>query len=223
MSKLIKKTIIRTKLTLLSGLHIGDSKDTTEIGGIDSPIVRRKDNREPYIPGSSLKGKVRCLLEQMDGATKVGNSQKVNDVFGIAEKNNTKTSRVIFRDAYFAKNDEDYSGDNIYTLLKDSEYTDMPFSEMKVENTIDRVLGKAKDGGIRNIERVPAGVKFFVEVVINHFEREEEIKAKELLIKGFKALNNDYLGGSGTRGYGHVKIDLPGEENTSWREETINF
>lgn len=223
MSKLIKKTIIRTKLTLLSGLHIGDSKDTTEIGGIDSPIVRRKDNREPYIPGSSLKGKVRCLLEQMDGATKVGNSQKVNDVFGIAEKNNTKTSRVIFRDAYFAKNDEDYSGDNIYTLLKDSEYTDMPFSEMKVENTIDRVLGKAKDGGIRNIERVPAGVKFFVEVVFNHFEREEEIKAKELLIKGFKALNNDYLGGSGTRGYGHVKIDLPGEENTSWREETINF
>lgn len=222
MRKLIKKTIVKTRLTLLSGLHIGDSKDTTEIGGIDSPIVRRKDNREPYIPGSSLKGKVRCLLEQIDGAAKVGNSAKINAVFGIAEKNNTQTSRVIFRDAYFAKEDNDYPLENIYEILRDSEYTDMPFTEMKVENTIDRVLGKAKDGGIRNIERIPPGVKFNIEVVINSFEKEEN-HAMELLVEGFKALNNDYLGGSGTRGYGQVKVELPGEEGSSWHEETIKF
>ncbi|MBW7942621.1 MAG: type III-A CRISPR-associated RAMP protein Csm3 [Candidatus Kuenenia stuttgartiensis] len=222
MNKLLKKTIVRTQMTLLSGLHIGDSKETTEIGGIDAPVVRRKDNREPYIPGSSIKGKVRCLLEQIDGAAKVGNSEKVNAVFGLAEKNNTQTSRVIFRDAYFARNNSDYSADNIYQILRDSEYTDMPFSEMKVENTIDRVLGKAKDGGIRNIERIPAGIKFNIEVVINHFEAENN-NARELLIEGFKALNNDYLGGSGTRGYGHVKVDLPEDAGTSWKEETIAF
>lgn len=221
MSKLISKTIIRTQMTLLSGLHIGDSKETTEIGGIDSPVVRRKDNREPYIPGSSLKGKIRCLLEQIDGASKVGNSEKVNKVFGIASKEKTISSRVIFRDSYFAKEDVDYADSNIFRILKEGEFTDMPFTEMKVENTIDRISGKASDGGIRNIERIPAGVKFNIEVLINNFE-DENVGSKELLIEGFRALNNDYLGGSGTRGYGHVKIDLPGE-NTSWKEEKIEF
>lgn len=228
MIKLTKKTIIRTHLELLSGLHIGDSKETTEIGGIDLPVVRRKDNREPYIPGSSIKGKIRCLLEQIEGVTKVGDSEKVNKVFGIAEKDNTLTSRVIFRDAYFAKEDKDYQNGmgnlnvNVYNMLKEGEYTDMPFTEMKVENTIDRVLGKAKDGGIRNIERIPAGAKFNIEIVINEYEGENNGSYK-MLIEGLKALNNDYLGGSGSRGYGNVKVDLPGEESTSWKEETINF
>lgn len=222
MNKLQYKTIIKTQLTLLSGLHIGDSKETTEIGGIDSPVVRRKDNREPYIPGSSLKGKIRCLLEQIEGVADVGGSEKINSVFGIAKKNNTQTSRVIFRDAYFSKNDEDYSADNIYEILKNSEYTDMPYTEMKVENTIDRVMGKARDGGIRNIERIPAGAKFNIEVVVNHFEEDKE-DAIALLLEGFKALNNDYLGGSGTRGYGHVKVDLPNEENSKWNADPINF
>ncbi|MCO5232087.1 MAG: type III-A CRISPR-associated RAMP protein Csm3 [Chitinophagales bacterium] len=222
MAKLINKTIIKTQITLLSGLHIGDSKETTEIGGIDSPVIRRKDNREPYIPGSSLKGKIRCLLEQIEGVINVGDSEKINRVFGIAKKDNTQASRLIFRDSYFSKEDSDYERENIFLELKESEYTDMPYTEMKAENTIDRVQGKAKDGGIRFIERIPAGVKFNIEVIINEFENENN-NAKQILIEGFKALNNDYLGGSGTRGYGHVKVDLPGEENTSWKEETISF
>ena len=226
--KIIKKTVIRTKLELLSDLHISDSKETTEIGGIDLPVVRRKDNREPYIPGSSIKGKIRCLLEQIEGVTEVGDSEKINKVFGIAKKDNTLSSRLIFRDAYFAKEDVDYQNGNgglninVYNTLKEGEYTDMPFTEMKVENTIDRVLGKAKDGGIRNIERIPAGAKFNIEIIINEYEGETNGSLK-ILIEGLKALNNDYLGGSGSRGYGHVKVDLPGEEGTSWKEETINF
>ena len=65
--KLYKKLIIRGTLKCLTGLHIGASKETAEIGGVDLPVVRRKDNNEPFIPGSSLKGKIRCLLEQVTG------------------------------------------------------------------------------------------------------------------------------------------------------------
>ena len=60
MEKLFKKIFFEGTLECLSGLHIGDSKDNVEIGGLDSPVVRRKDNNQPYIPGSSMKGKMRC-------------------------------------------------------------------------------------------------------------------------------------------------------------------
>jgi len=230
--KLLAKYRIETTMELLSGLHIGDSKETTEIGGIDSPVVRRKDNREPYIPGSSIKGKIRCLLEQVRGISIVGNCEEVNKVFGIAEKTNTISSRLIFRDAYMIK-------DDVFAKLETGEFTDMPFTEMKVENTIDRVKGKAKDGGIRNIERIPAGAKFKIEMVLNVIDDEwvenkpeQEIKLvhqkkhkeiSSLLSEGIKLLNNDYLGGSGSRGYGHVKVDLPSEPNTTWKEEIISL
>ncbi|MBM3436259.1 MAG: type III-A CRISPR-associated RAMP protein Csm3, partial [Bacteroidetes bacterium] len=116
--KLLGKYKISTTLELLSGLHIGDSKDTTEIGGIDSPVVRRKDNREPYIPGSSIKGKIRCLLEQVRGIALVGNCEEINKVFGIADKANTVSSRLIFRDAYMIK-------DEVFVRLESGEFTDM--------------------------------------------------------------------------------------------------
>ena len=109
--KLLGKYKIETTMELLSGLHIGDSKETTEIGGIDSPVVRRKDNREPYIPGSSIKGKIRCLLEQVRGISVVGDCEEINKIFGIAKKDNTLSSRLIFRDAYMVK-------DEIYDRLK---------------------------------------------------------------------------------------------------------
>ena len=66
MEKLVKKLKISTTIKLLTGLHIGGSKDNVEIGGIDTPVIKiaTKDN-QPYIPGSSLKGKMRCLLEQV--------------------------------------------------------------------------------------------------------------------------------------------------------------
>lgn len=196
---LTKKVKVTTTMKLLSGIHIGDSKESVEIGGVDSPVVRRKDNQQPYIPGSSIKGKMRCLLEQMEGATDVGNSPSVNNVFGIANRNETKRSKIIFRDAYLTK-------DSV-KMLENSPNTDMPYTEIKFENTIDRVLGAAKGGGIRKQERIPAGSIFEVEFVINVFNVEnDEQTSKEMLQKGIKALQNDYLGGSGSRGYGQIEF-----------------
>ena len=72
MEKLVKKIKIQTSITLVTGLHIGGSSDNVEIGGIDNPVIKlaTREN-QPYIPGSSLKGKMRCLLEQAAGDSKV--------------------------------------------------------------------------------------------------------------------------------------------------------
>jgi CRISPR-associated protein Csm3 len=215
-----RKIRVETRLKLLSGLHIGDSRERTDIGGIDNPVIRRKDTQQPYIPGSSIKGKIRSLLEQIDGISEIGGGRMgmssksdacnhINTVFGFA--NDDKPSRVIFRDAYLT--------DDSVKMLGASEYTDMPYTEAKSENSIDRVKGKAENP--RTQERVPAGAEFNIEFIINDFDDYDLEKVKATLVKGIQALNNDYLGGSGSRGSGHIYIALPGEKD--WKETAIEF
>lgn len=207
MPQLKKKIKYRGRLKVLTGLHIGDSNENVQIGAIDSPVVRRKDNNQPYIPGSSLKGKIRCLLEQARGMAMLGGSEEVNELFGINAGNNQvgdqdMPSKIIFRDAYLTK-------ESAEALLK-SDFTDYPFTEVKFENTIDRVRGVA--GNPRKFERIPAGAEFDLEIVINIWDNHDESQLKELLNEGLMLLRNDYLGGAGSRGYGHVEIFLQDPE-----------
>jgi len=206
--KLHKKIIIKGIMELISGIHVGDSKENVEIGGVDSPVVRRKDNNQPYIPGSSLKGKMRSLLDIANGFTDTTRRPDtgIGKLFGsLGEGNNGGIpSRLIVRDASMTKETvEEFSA---------SEFTDMPFTEIKFENTIDRIQGKATNP--RQFERVPAGAKFNVEFVINIFgeiegeAQENELKHLQLFNAGIKLLEDDYLGGSGSRGYGQVKFHL---------------
>ncbi len=222
--KLVKKVIAKAKLNLITGLHIGDSSDSVEIGGVDLPVVRVRfmegRTRQPYIPGSSLKGKMRCLLEQTRGATQIGGAPEVNHLFGITEnkKKNLKNipSRLIVRDAYLTE--------ETAKKLEKSEFTDLPFTEIKWENSIKRVEGAAEHP--RQIERVPAGAAFDLQFIINVFqnpaienweEASETQKLKGLLEEGIKLLNHDYLGGSGSRGYGQVEIS-----NLTYEEIVFN-
>lgn len=192
---LIKKITVKYKMTLITGLHIRGSKENVEIGGVDKTVIRRGIDNIPYIPGSSLKGKMRCLLEQIAGASSVGGNPEVNNVFGFARQN--LPSKLIVRDAYL-------DAESLERLNK-SEFTDLPLTEVKFENTIDRVRGVADNP--RQIERIPAGASFDVEFVINVWNNESDgKKSLELLKKGIKALENDYLGGNGSRGYGQVSF-----------------
>lgn len=194
MEKLVKKILVSTKLTVVTGLHIGGSKDSVEIGGIDNPVIKVATRKnQPYIPGSSLKGKMRCLLEQVNGATAVGKSEIVNNLFGYASNN--QPSKLIVRDAYL-------TADSVEKLVAAS--LDMPYTENKYENTIDRVKGKAEHP--RQSERVPAGAEFDVEMVINVWDNDSADELKQLLRQGIALIENDYLGGSGSRGYGQVKF-----------------
>lgn len=201
MKQLVKKIKINTSITLITGLHIGGNSENVEIGGIDNPVVKLASKGDvPYIPGSSLKGKMRCLLEQAAGAPKVGLDAKVNNLFGITESkaNNTgnQPSKIIVRDAMLSENSK--------KMLIDCDNLDMPYTENKFENVIDRIKGIAQHP--RQTERVPAGAVFDAEFIINVWDDDDEQGLMALFDKGIRLLENDYLGGSGSRGYGQIKF-----------------
>jgi CRISPR-associated protein Csm3 len=201
MKQLVKKIKINTSITLITGLHIGGNSENVEIGGIDNPVIKLASKGDvPYIPGSSLKGKMRCLLEQAAGAPKVGLDEKVNNLFGITENKAINTSnqpsKIIVRDAMLS--------DDSKKMLLDCDNLDMPYTENKFENVIDRVKGIAQHP--RQTERVPAGAEFCAEFIINIWDDDDEQELIALFEKGIRLLENDYLGGSGSRGYGQIKF-----------------
>ena len=194
------KVILEGIIELETGMHIGGTKETLKIGGTDNPVIRDAFGRI-LIPGSSLKGKIRALLERKDGKYKEdgrGNylphdcgECEICKIFGPHDSKNIKEPvRVIVRDAY---------------LQPEENKKDYDYLEIKVENTIDRLKRTTIKGGIRNMERVVAGSKFKFEVVFNIYKESDKELIKKF-IEGMKLLEDDYLGGSGSRGYGKIKF-----------------
>lgn len=208
--KLQKKIVYTGVLTLKTGLHIGGTNAALNIGGPDKFVVRNPLSNKPYIPGSSLKGKLRSLVEIAHGCVsdKDGKFLASNDpnsisgsLFGVATNNeNNKPSRLIVRDAELITPDKDFAN------------TDLPYTESKTEVSIDRVTARANP---RTFERVPAGAQFRINMILNIFDGEKEDVLKNTLIQAIELLQNDYLGGHGSRGYGQVEIELePAKEIT---------
>ena len=209
----------RVRLTALirlkSGLHIGAGKDSVEIGGIDNPVIKHPFTGEPYIPGSSLKGKLRFLLEWAFGAIRedgqawgfndtqtVDTNDPVLRIFGNALKDwKGGPTRLLMRDAPLCKQDR-----NRYRNAPDA------FFEEKTEVLIDRISGKAHDRvGPRQTERVPAGVAFEFECVFRLYDTGDgstrDLACLNWLILGLALLEQDALGGSGSRGYGRIAFE----------------
>lgn len=204
MDKLVKKIRVNYTLSLITGLHVGGNSENVQIGGIDNPVIRTAvKGNQPYIPGSSIKGKMRCLLEQVAGSAAVGGDDEVNNLFGYSKDN--KPSKLIVRDAMLT--------DESVELLNKCENLDMPYTEGKWENVIDRKKGTAEHP--RQTERIPAGVSFNVEFIVNIWDDDNENNMMKMLEKGITLIENDYLGGSGSRGYGQVKFEKISQQEFS--------
>nr|WP_298674065.1 type III-A CRISPR-associated RAMP protein Csm3 [uncultured Prevotella sp.] len=204
MAKLIKKIVYTGKIVLLTGLHIGGSNSAMNIGGPDNFVVRNPLNNLPYIPGSSLKGKLRSLCELYngevgaDGGPSKNPKDKSGALFGTSADDKTgHASRLIVRDAELDLANKD-----------DFKNCDMPYTESKTEANISRITSKASP---RTFERVPAGAKFNYEIILNIFEGENEKDLQDTLKQSKALLEDDYLGGNGSRGYGKIKFE---EEKT---------
>jgi len=196
---------------LLSGLHIGGGDDTMKIGGIDNGVIKDVNTDNPYIPGSSLKGKMRSLLEWDAGVVGIGDGSPFNSklldnpIFSDDTiKNNAEILLKLFGDKEGAFGITRISvGD--CRLSQVSE--DMVLSEAKYENVINRQKGTAEHP--RQTERVPAGVKFDFDIRIKVLDDNDSEEALVYMVKkGFELIESDYLGGSGSRGYGRVKFHL---------------
>lgn len=223
MSKLLKKVVYKGTITLKTGLHIGGTNAALNIGGPDKFVVRNPLNNVPYIPGSSLKGKLRALIEISNGCVSVNRdttgpsndpSSLSGELFGVAGDSQTsKPSRLIVRDAEMFTGKEDETELRQYEVkasdIPDLNNTDLPFTESKTEVAIDRVTAKANP---RTFERVPAGAIFRLDLVLNIFEGENEDRLKKTLARAIALLEDDYLGGQGSRGYGQVKIHFINEQ-----------
>ncbi len=199
----LNQKVFNVKIELESGLHIGGGDTAIEIGGVDNKVIRDAVSNEPFIPGSSLKGKMRHLLE--DYYENDQNHQKIIDIlFGKAgnEKNDNpalKQTRLQFVDLFMdtptKKTLNSTLGNRVYTVVK-------------YENSIDRKTGTAKNP--RPTERVPKGAIFQGKLILNILNNlgDEENSFMEVLEKGVELLNNSYLGGSGSRGYGKINVSL---------------
>lgn len=204
MARILGRVIIKADLVVKTGLHIGGGNSTLEIGGIDNSVIKNYKG-QPYVPGSSLKGKMRSLTELALGK---GNGKpcecgecEVCEIYGVGANQGTKgklPTRIIVRDAFLKPEVAEKM------LNKRDEFKDLELSytESKWENKIDRLNSKAMP---RVIERVPEDAVFETEFIYTVFNR-KDIDNLNYVLNGLKYLEDDYLGANGTRGYGKVKF-----------------
>ena len=197
-------------IRILTGLHVGGNKDNIEIGGMDQPIIKNPLNGEPYIPGSSIKGKMRSLIElglfaKQDQTMEYLNRGEpcgcgkadcvVCRIFGSSSSKNRSDdlgpTRIIVRDAYLADK-----------FKKKFESGELPMEE-KYENTIHRIKGVAEHP--RPLERVPAGVEFELNISFKVFDNDPE-DLIDYVFKGLRFIELDALGGHSSRGCGQVEF-----------------
>lgn len=194
------KILIKGKMKTKTGLHIGTGGEYSAIGAADSPVVRDAYENLPMVPASSLKGKMRTLLAKQYCPMSKNPSQDddaIQSLFGST----SKPGKLIFNDLFLNKECmEDLRSMGIYNT-----------TEVKFENTINRLSSVANP---RQIERVIRGCDFDLDMIYN-MEAESEAKVIpdfKLLADGFRLLQYDYLGGSGSRGYGKIAFsDLTAE------------
>ncbi|MCL5109172.1 MAG: type III-A CRISPR-associated RAMP protein Csm3 [Chloroflexi bacterium] len=205
--KLAKHKRLTAILACKTNLHIGGSKDDIEIGGLDSPVIRDQVSGRPYIPGSSLKGKLRSLLEYSEGKVQPNGNPcncarddcLVCTLFGphLRPNHELGPTRIIVRDAHLAEE----SLPAMEALIEQG----LRYTAAKTENMINRKTGTATNP--RTQEIVPAGAKFDLTIHLRVFEGDPEADMVKFIQRGLEMLKSEYLGGSGTRGYGWVAVE----------------
>jgi CRISPR-associated protein Csm3 len=230
--KLIGKLILEGEIHCESGLHIGAGKGSLEIGGADNPVVKDSHGR-PYVPGSTLRGRVRALLEQATGMAvpselvflskrkgqevRIHQSDRPDDeiciLFGRSpgrmekvgggelDSNYATPARLSVFDAPLVT-------ESITPQMR--ETLDDELTEVKSENAIDRITSQANP---RTLERVPAGARFKIRMVVDVL-CPEDAALPALLVQGLRLLEDDTLGGGGSRGSGRVRF---GDLKLTWR------
>ena len=222
--QLTKISRITGSIELVTGLHIGAGSDEMHIGGTDNPLIKNPVDGRPYIPGSSLKGKMRSLLEWRAGTVGDASGKPLSfsvlaRINGAADKDKQERAKNILK--LFGGAPEGNSDDNQNTLVqeigpsrlafwdcplddrwaKKMERRNRPLTEIKMENTIDRIGGAAKNP--RNTERVPPGAVFEFNLTMRIHDGEDLF---DEVLRGLRLVELTGLGGSGSRGYGKLRF-----------------
>ncbi len=236
--KLLGKVVITAQIKVVTGLRVGAATSALDIGGIDQPVLRDPITDKPYIPGSSLKGKLRSLLTKAYGYPLQQLVRRPVEVwlhwcesdqeyrcclvcptFGQFPSGPEQTrfpfvtpTRLIVRDSWLRDELEVAGEDGTVRRLKWSEVdTDLPYTEVKAEVALDIITAASNP---RQIERVPPGALFDAELLFSVFTKDDvlgidpnrERERLRAVLLAMRLLEDDYLGASGTRGYGKIKF-----------------
>lgn len=208
---LFGRLFIRAEIESITGLHIGGAGTDLEIGGLDKAVVRNPFNNRPYIPGSSLRGKMRSQTEKVKGLPQNNRIAQVRihtckdpdnygkcavcQVFGVpAELDFSGPTRLLVRDI-------ELSDKSVDVLI--NAKTDLLYAELKTEVAIDRVTSAATP---RTIERVPAGAVFSPAELVYSIYNESDYRLFKVVLDAMQLVEDDYLGGGGSRGSGKVSF-----------------
>lgn len=201
--KLVHYRKITGQIRVVTGLRIGASQDTMEISGLDNPIIRNPADNMPYIPGSSLKGRMRSLSEWYHREVpREGNpiyadpDTRTARVFGISAKDDRRVgpTRLVVRDAFLSRD------------AREGFRAGKPITEVKHENSINRLTAMANP---RPMERVLPGVAFDFELVYRVLDigdggKTDEQNFQDVVLPALALVQADYLGSAGSRGCGQV-------------------
>ncbi|MGD0500839.1 MAG: type III-A CRISPR-associated RAMP protein Csm3 [Bryobacteraceae bacterium] len=222
--KFIGKLILEGEMTCETGLHVGAGKGSLEIGASDNPVAKDAFGR-PYVPGSSLRGKIRSLLEQTAGLAvpnemvylsrrkgqevRIHQSDRPDDdiclVFGRGPGRMERVQGEAMETAQatparLAVFDAPLVPESITPQMR--ENLDDELTEVKSENAIDRITSQSNP---RTLERVPAGARFRARFVMDVL-CEEDAPLFLRVLEGLRLLEDDSLGGGGSRGSGRVSF-----------------
>jgi len=216
------------KIILKTGLHIGAGDTEMHIGGTDNPVVKHPHTNEPYIPGSSIKGKVRSLVELASALVPFSTDSKglvTPKTVQAIRKDNSLTDEQkqnllrlatgilkVFGSGAGEEGSEEFGPTRAYfsDAFLNKQWLEMAKSnrwsliEVKSENMINRIQAVAENP--RFTERVPAGAEFDFHITYRVLDEDDKRFFDEILLKGIKLLTLDALGGSGSRGYGRVEV-----------------
>lgn len=210
--KLKKFVKISGVMEVVTGLSIGGNKDDIGPGGSDTPVIKNPLDNSPYVPGTSLKGKMRSKLEEVYGVENKTPKDAYNPcgcgrkdciictLFGahMNTRSEAGTPRVIFKDMYMTEDFRNLPVEKIF--------------ETKNETMVDRKTHTASNSSLRNRERVAKGVKFEYEILVQVYEGDNEKKMLETLKRGLELVEETGLGGKTTGGYGRVSFGIDGDD-----------
>lgn len=206
------RIFITGDIVAMTGLHIGGAQTGLEIGGVDNVVIRDPLTDRPYIPGSSLRGKMRSLWEKKNGALQnwpIGQGVRIHicekagdymrcpvcQIYGVpGQLEASSPTRLVVRDVFMSEDSA--------KKLEEVAQTDLPYTEVKWEAAIDRVTSAATP---RQMERVPAGVIFSgFEMVFSVYDHPGDLQRFPDVLESMQLLEDDYLGGQGSRGSGKI-------------------
>ena len=227
--------MLQGKIRLLTGLHIGAGNEEMHIGGTDNPVIKNPLTGQPYIPGSSIKGKIRSLLEWHLGVVSLteGKPLSFKHISKLPNAVEAKKLLKLFGGSPDPSNDQklieeigptrlafwDCSLNKVW-VQENIESKSRLYTETKMENMIDRIQGVAQHP--RQTERVPAGAEFDFKLTLK-VHNDEDIT--DMLFQGLKLLELTGLGGSLSRGYGKLEfIELKlGETDVTEKLKQASF